>query len=104
MGEFLILLGTFLVNKTRAVFAATGVIFAAVYMLWMYQRVFFGKVLNPKNLKLPDLNAREVAVLLPLVILIVWIGVYPKPFLQRMEPSVTHLLDQMKTRSELVQR
>jgi NADH-quinone oxidoreductase subunit M len=102
VGEFLILLGTFMVSKTRAVIAATGVIFAAVYMLWMYQRVFFGEVTNPKNLRLPDLNLREVVVLLPLVILIGWIGVYPKPFLQRMEPSVSHLLQQMKVKREMV--
>jgi NADH-quinone oxidoreductase subunit M len=104
VGEFLILLGTFMANKPRAVLAATGVIFAAVYMLWMYQRVFFGEVTNPKNLGLRDLSLREVGVLLPLVILIGWIGVYPKPFLQRMEPSVDHLLQQMKVKSELALR
>jgi NADH-quinone oxidoreductase subunit M len=104
VGEFLILLGTFLVNKTRAILAATGVIFAAVYMLWMYQRVFFGEVTNPKNVGLRDLNLREVAALLPLVILVAWIGVYPKPFLQRMEPSVEHLLQQMKVKSEMALR
>jgi NADH-quinone oxidoreductase subunit M len=99
VGEFLVLLGTFLVNRPFAVIAASGVIFAAVYMLWMYQRVFFGVVTNPKNLGLLDLNAREVLVLLPLVICVVWIGVYPKPFLQRMEPSVTHLLKQVRAKS-----
>lgn len=104
VGEFLILLGTFLVNKTWAVIAATGVIFAAVYILWMVKRVFFGEVTNPKNLSLPDLNLREVVVLLPLVILIGWIGVYPKPFLQRMEPSVVHLLDRVKAKSVAAQR
>jgi NADH-quinone oxidoreductase subunit M len=102
VGEFLILLGTFLVNKPRAIIAATGVIFAAVYMLWMYQRVFFGEVTNPKNFGLRDLNLREVVVLAPLVILIGWIGIYPKPFLERMEPSVNHLLERMKAKSQLV--
>lgn len=101
VGEFLILLGTFLVNKTYAIIAATGVIFAAVYMLWMYQRVFFGELTNPKNFKLKDLNIREAVVLIPLVIAIAWIGVYPKPFLQRMEPSVAHLLHQVKAKSEM---
>lgn len=104
VGEFLILLGTFLVNKTYAVIAATGVIFAAVYMLWMYQRVFFGALTNPKNYKLSDLNLREAVVLIPLVIAIAWIGVYPKPFLQRMEPSVAHLLHQVKAKSEMALR
>jgi NADH-quinone oxidoreductase subunit M len=104
VGEFLILLGTFLVNKTYAVIAATGVIFAAVYMLWMYQRVFFGELTNPKNFKLKDLNIREAVVLIPLVIAIAWIGVYPKPFLQRMEPSVAHLLHQVKAKSEMALR
>lgn len=102
VGEFLVLLGTFLVNKPFAVVAATGVIFAAVYMLWMYQRVFFGQVTNPKNLGLADLNLREVAVLLPLVVCIGWIGVYPKPFLQRMEPSVAHLLEKVRAKSSVV--
>jgi NADH-quinone oxidoreductase subunit M len=101
VGEFLILLGTFVVNKIRAIVAATGVIFAAVYMLWMYQRVFFGEVTIAKNRRLGDLNLREVAVLLPIVILVVWIGVYPKPFLQRMEPSVEHLLQNMRIKSEM---
>ena len=104
VGEFLILLGTFVVNQPRAILAATGVIFAAVYMLWMYKRVFFGVVTNPKNLGLPDLNVREVVVLLPLVILIGWIGVYPKPFLERMEPSVVHLIQQVKAKSAAAQR
>lgn len=102
VGEFLVLLGTFIVNKPYAVIAATGVIFAAVYMLWMYQRVFFGQVTNPKNLGLADLNLREVVVLLPLVLCIAWIGVYPKPFLQRMEPSVVHLLEQVRAKSAVV--
>jgi NADH-quinone oxidoreductase subunit M len=102
VGEFLILLGTFVVNKLFAIVAATGVIFAAVYMLWMYQRVFFGQVTNPKNLGLLDLNLREIVVLVPLVICIGWIGAYPKPFLQRMEPSVAHLINQVKAKSVMV--
>jgi NADH-quinone oxidoreductase subunit M len=102
VGEFLILLGTFMVNKAFAVIAASGVIFAAVYMLWMYQRVFFGSVTNAVNLRLPDLNLREIVVLVPLVICIGWIGVYPKPFLERMEPSVAQLLRQVNAKSKAV--
>ena len=88
IGEFLILLGTFKVFPWYTVFAASGVIFAAVYMLWMFQRVMFGEVTNPKNKGLKDLSLREVFVLVPLVIFVVWIGVYPGTFLKPMEPSV----------------
>jgi len=88
VGEFLILLGAFKTTRLLTVFAATGVILAAVYMLWMFQRVMFGKVTNEKNLGLPDLNAREVAYLLPLLVMIFWIGVYPQTFLRKMDASV----------------
>lgn len=102
VGEFLILLGTFVKIKTQwmfglyAVLAASGVIFAAVYMLWMFQRVMFGEVTNPKNLGLKDLCAREVAVLVPLVIFCVWIGVYPNTFLRPMEPAVKEFIAQVE--------
>jgi NADH-quinone oxidoreductase subunit M len=88
VGEFLIMLGAFKTSRLLTVFAATGVILAAVYMLWMFQRVMFGKVTNEKNLGLPDLNAREVAYLLPLLVMIFWIGVYPQTFLRKMDASV----------------
>jgi NADH-quinone oxidoreductase subunit M len=97
VGEFMILLGSFMSNafsKAYAVIAATGVIFAAVYMLWMFQRVMFGTLDNPKNQALKDLSLREIVVLVPIVVFIVWIGVYPKPFLSRMESSVNHVLTQ----------
>ena len=95
IGEFLILLGTFKVAKIYAVIAAFGVIFAAVYMLWMFQRVMFGEVTNAKNFGLKDLCPREVAVLVPLVVFCVWIGVYPNTFLKPMEPSVKHFITQV---------
>ncbi len=95
VGEFLILLGTFGVNQTYAIIGATGVILAACYMLWMLQRVIFGKLDKPENEKLIDLNARERVVLIPLVILIFWIGIYPKPFLNRIEPAVTDIMEIM---------
>jgi len=96
VGEFLILVGTFLganpLAKVFAFFAAMGVILGAVYMLWMFQRVMFGPVTNEKNLKLTDLNGRELAYLMPLLVFIMLMGIYPKPFLSRMEPSVQHFI------------
>jgi NADH-quinone oxidoreductase subunit M len=87
VGEFLILVGafksTFLASRWYAVIGASGVILAAVYLLWSYQRVFFGKLDNPENEKLKDLNVREWAVLVPVLIFIVWIGVYPRTFLDK---------------------
>jgi len=68
--------------------AGTGVIWAAVYMLWMLQRVVFGKVTNPENAKLRDLNAREMGLLIPLLVLMLFMGVYPQPFLDRSKASV----------------
>jgi NADH-quinone oxidoreductase subunit M len=92
VGEFLILLGTFKVNVTYAVFAATGVILSAVYMLWMFQRVMFGEVTREENRKLKDLSLREIIVLIPIILFIIQIGVYPKPYLSRMEPTVKNLI------------
>jgi NADH-quinone oxidoreductase subunit M len=92
VGEFLILLGTFKANVTYAVLAASGVILAACYMLWMLQRVIFGKITQTVNENLHDLYGREKLVLIPLVLLIFWIGIYPKPFFVRMEPAVKNIL------------
>lgn len=97
VGEFLILLGTFKSNAVYAIIAASGVILAACYMLWMYQRVIFGKVTNPENQKLTDLTPREKLILVPLVILIFWIGIYPKPFFERIEPAVRDVLARIDT-------
>ena len=96
IGEFLILLGTFQVNKAAAALAATGVILGAVYMLWMVQRVFFGEVTNPKNYKIPDMNLRELVYMAPLLVLIFWIGLYPNFFLKKMHVSVNHFIKQVK--------
>jgi NADH-quinone oxidoreductase subunit M len=93
VGEFLIILGTWNSNVTYAAIAASGVIIAAVYMLRMYQRVMFGKVTNPANQGLKDLDFRERLILIPLVVAIFWIGFYPKPFLSKMEASVKSLLE-----------
>jgi NADH-quinone oxidoreductase subunit M len=99
VGEFLILLGAFQVNRTVAVIATTGIIFAAVYMLWMYQRVVFGEVRHEANRRLPDLTVREWAVLLPVLLFIVWIGVYPAPFTGATETSVHALITQVQTKA-----
>ncbi len=96
VGEFLILLGAFKVNKAAAVLAASGVVLGAVYMLWMVQRVFYGEIKNPKNLLLKDLNLREFAYLAPLIILIFWIGLYPNFFLGKMHVSVERFIRQVK--------
>ena len=95
VGEFLVLLGTFKSNVLIAVIATSGVILSACYMLWMFQRVMFNKITNPENNKLKDINKRELALLLPITILIFWIGIYPKPILSRMDASVNHLLTQV---------
>jgi NADH-quinone oxidoreductase subunit M len=81
IGEFMILQGAYSANRVWAYWAVSGIVLGAAYLLWLYQRVFWGKVTNEKNLHLQDLNAREVATLVPLVVLCFWIGVYPKPFL-----------------------
>jgi len=93
--EFLILLGAFQAHVWWGVFAVAGVVLGAIYMLWMYQRVFFGEVTNEKNATLKDLNLREILVFLPLVVMIFWMGVYSKPFVERMEPSVKQFVSQM---------
>ena len=95
VGEFLILIGTwtsFAIGHPwiwiATMLAGTGVIWAAVYMLWMLQRVVFGKVTNPENAKLHDLNARELGLLVPLLALMLFMGVYPRVFLDRSQASV----------------
>ena len=92
VGEFTILQGTFMENKVWAAWAVPGVILAAAYLLWLYQRVFFGPVNNPKNEKLKDLSGRELATFVPLVLIAFWIGLYPKPFFQILETPVNNLV------------
>jgi NADH-quinone oxidoreductase subunit M len=96
VGEFLILLGTFFTYRWWVVPAAFGVVLAAIYLLWAYQRVFHGEPVVEENRLLPDLNLREVAMLAPVVALIVLIGVYPKPFLDRIEPSAERVVQQLE--------
>ena len=92
IGELLILQGVFVVSKVWAAFAASGVVLGAAYMLWLYQRTMFGKIENPKNEKLTDLSLREFATFAPLLVLVVWIGLYPSPFLRRLDTSVSRVV------------
>jgi NADH-quinone oxidoreductase subunit M len=82
-------------NVWYAAFAASGVILSACYMLWMFQRVFFGKIKHEENKKLLDLDWREKIILIPLVILIFWIGIYPKPFFSKIEPAVKNIIEKV---------
>jgi len=93
IGEILILIGVFKANTLAAVLAATGVILGAAYMLWMYQRVWFCKVTHRENAGLKDLNAREVITLVPIIGLILFIGIYPKPVLKLTAASTAHLVE-----------
>jgi NADH-quinone oxidoreductase subunit M len=88
VGEFLILVGAFNVTPLWTAAAASGVILGAIYMLWVYRRVIFGPLTHPENEKLKDLNGREILILAPIVALIVFMGVYPTPFLNKMKPAV----------------
>src|SRR5215471_8014244 len=88
VGEFLILLGAFGVTPGWTAAAATGMILGAIYMLWMFRRVIFGPLTNPENQTLKDLNGREILILAPVVALILFMGLYPQPFLSRMKPSI----------------
>lgn len=92
VGEFLILLGSWQASHVLAIVAGTGVVFGAVYMLWMFQRVMFGKITNPENEKLSDLNLREKLVMLPLVVAIVVMGVFPRFFIESMAPSIERFI------------
>jgi NADH-quinone oxidoreductase subunit M len=99
VGEFMVILGAYAENFWWAFWAAFGVILAAAYLLWLYQRVFFGPVEREENKGLKDLSLREIGVLAPLVIFCVWIGIYPGPFLRYLEPPVDNLLLQMDVSS-----
>jgi NADH-quinone oxidoreductase subunit M len=96
ISEFLSLRGAFEANPVWAIVGATGIILNAGYFLWLYQRMFFGEIENEKNKLLPDLNVREWAYMLPLVILSLWIGVYPKPFMSYIEKNVNAVVKQVR--------
>jgi NADH-quinone oxidoreductase subunit M len=110
IGEFLVLLGAFravpievwpffVSGPIVSAIAATGVILAAIYLLWMYQRVMFGPITNEKNRGLPDISKREFWTLAPVIVFIIWIGVYPNTFLRKLDASVSELLSRVQART-----
>jgi NADH-quinone oxidoreductase subunit M len=101
IGEFLVLIGSFRTEPVFAVVATTVVIVAAAYLLWAIQRILFNSLDKAENLHLSDLNGRELAVMLPLIACIVWLGVYPKPVLRRMETAATKFVDQVTARQRM---
>jgi NADH-quinone oxidoreductase subunit M len=103
IGEFTILAGAFQIapalgGKIFAILGATGIVLGAAYMLWLYQRTMFGKLDNPDNENLKDLNLREWIYLTPLVLLCFWIGLYPKPFFAILEPATARLTTVLEQR------
>jgi NADH-quinone oxidoreductase subunit M len=97
VGEFLALLGAFERYPVAAGVAATGVIFAAYYMLPMVQRIWYNRLDRDENRNVPDLSGREIAILAPLLALMIWIGVQPAPILRRLEPAVEAVLERVET-------
>jgi len=95
IGEFTILQGAFIVSKAWAAWGTLGIVLGAAYLLWLYQRVMFGSVTHDVNKALPDLNLREYAILLPLVFLAFWIGIYPKPFFNYINSPVDKIVHQV---------
>jgi NADH-quinone oxidoreductase subunit M len=97
VGEFLVLLGSFGRYPWATAAAASGVIFAAAYLLWALQRIIYNPLSSEANAKLPDLSGRELAVLAPLVAVILWMGLYPGPVLKRIESSAAALVEQVES-------
>ncbi len=108
VGEFLVLIGTFTSANDHAMayaaFAMVGVILAAVYLLWMYQRMMYGEVKHEENKSLPDLSKREMVVLVPFLIMIFWLGIYPKTFMDKTETTMDAYLQDYRTAVELHQK
>jgi len=96
VGEFLVLIGSFKAFPLATGIATTGVIFAAAYLLWALQRMIFNRLDKPENEGLRDLTPRELIVLIPLLVGIVWMGLYPKPVLEKMEPAARHYLETIR--------
>ena len=96
VGEFLVLVGSFPTLPVYTIIAAVGVVLAAIYLLWAYERAFTGPLDKPENQKLTDLSGREIALLAPLVVLMLFLGLYPRVLLDRVEPSTEAILDRIE--------
>lgn len=101
VGEILCLFGIFKANMVLAILGVTTVILAAAYLLWMFQRVMHGPITNDRVHNFKDINKREIAYLLPIVILMFWMGLYPQPFLRKMDASVNKLINQINQKKML---
>ena len=100
VGEFLVLIGSYRTEPVLAVIATTAVIISAAYLLWAIQRILFNPLDKPENEHIPDLNRRELAILLPLIACIVWLGVYPAPVLRRMEGAASRFVSLVNARRD----
>jgi NADH-quinone oxidoreductase subunit M len=96
IGEFAIVMGALEENLWWAIFAGSGIVLGAAYMLWLYQRTMFGKVENPANQKLVDLNFRELATIVPLIVMAFWIGLYPAPFFRALDKPVNKIVARVR--------
>ena len=94
VGEFLVLMGSFRAKTYLAAFIGTGLVLGAAYALWLYRRVVLGELVKNELLKMPDMSAREWIVFMPLILSVLWLGIYPKPFFNALQASVAHLLIQ----------
>jgi NADH-quinone oxidoreductase subunit M len=92
VGEFLVLIGSFRTQPIFALVATTAVIISAAYLLWAIQRILFNPLDKPENEHIPDLNRRELAIMVPIVAAIIWLGVYPAPVLNRMQGAATRFV------------
>jgi NADH-quinone oxidoreductase subunit M len=101
IGEFTIMMGALQENLWWAVFAGSGIVLGAAYMLWLYQRTMLGKVENPANEKLLDINVRELVTIVPLIVMAFWIGLYPAPFFRVLDKPVNKIVT--KLRPDLLQ-
>ena len=96
VGEFTIMQGAFEANPIWAAFAVTGVILGAAYLLWLYQRTMLGQVTNGKNLTIPDMTTREIALFVPLIAWSIWIGIYPKPYFDILRQPVAEIVERVR--------
>ena len=103
VGEFLVLIGAFRTEPILTVIATTAVIISAAYLLWAIQRILFNPLDKPENEHIPDLNRRELAVMIPLIACIVWLGVYPAPVLRRMENAAAQFVTRVNGQGGTVQ-